>query len=441
MNYPFQWPGLTRGTTSNICDYSNVALDVLDEKHLDETKGVGAAAANVTITKYDPVIGMRVFVADGSQPIDWDGYALDVTQEAGLTVLQPHDDWKNLKLQGGAYVPPLVMPVNEITPEDMATILLPMDTTPPITTATLSPPPNAAGWNNSAVTVTLTATDDISGVAGTRYEVDGGSGGVSTQNREVDREVWWRVDGGPPEAVISYDAEGHRIVVRGRDGVSGVVVVVVVVDGDPVQPASGKRKAEWTAYGSDCAEDRIYRIVDRAGEFFGGGIEGIRCERDEIEFSVMRLRYNGVEKKGEGEKRLLERNTVVYRRVRGRGGGRVGGGGGGDGGNGNGCSSSSSLLLGVVQRISIGEGQERETVEGRWDALGGRTEGWGWRGCCWCCCGKEGDEEDEEDKRRSPPQTPTGWKRISGALLLLLLRPRRRVQCRPIFRRRRRMRS
>ncbi|KAI9752832.1 MAG: hypothetical protein M1835_001063, partial [Candelina submexicana] len=27
MNYPFQWPGLTRGTTSNICDYSNVALD------------------------------------------------------------------------------------------------------------------------------------------------------------------------------------------------------------------------------------------------------------------------------------------------------------------------------------------------------------------------------------------------------------------------------
>ncbi len=35
----------------------------------------------------------------------------------------------------------------------------PADTTPPITVATLSPAPNAAGWNNSAVLVTLTATD------------------------------------------------------------------------------------------------------------------------------------------------------------------------------------------------------------------------------------------------------------------------------------------
>src|SRR5205807_9795842 len=37
------------------------------------------------------------------------------------------------------------------------------DSTPPTTTAGLSPSPNAAGWNNSDVTVALSATDDAGG--------------------------------------------------------------------------------------------------------------------------------------------------------------------------------------------------------------------------------------------------------------------------------------
>jgi hypothetical protein len=46
------------------------------------------------------------------------------------------------------------------------------DTTAPVTTASTSPAPNAAGWNTGNVTVTLTATD-ASGVAGTWYTTDG----------------------------------------------------------------------------------------------------------------------------------------------------------------------------------------------------------------------------------------------------------------------------
>ncbi|HVR11785.1 MAG TPA: LamG domain-containing protein, partial [Thermoanaerobaculia bacterium] len=42
------------------------------------------------------------------------------------------------------------------------------DSTPPVTTATLSPAPNAAGWNSSDVTVTLTAADDETGGTGVR---------------------------------------------------------------------------------------------------------------------------------------------------------------------------------------------------------------------------------------------------------------------------------
>ncbi|MFH1023454.1 MAG: DUF6531 domain-containing protein, partial [Planctomycetota bacterium] len=41
-----------------------------------------------------------------------------------------------------------------------------LDKTPPSLSAALSPAPNAAGWNNSDVTVTFTATDNLSGISG-----------------------------------------------------------------------------------------------------------------------------------------------------------------------------------------------------------------------------------------------------------------------------------
>ena len=47
------------------------------------------------------------------------------------------------------------------------------DDVPPVTTATLNPTPNAAGWNRGAVTITLRALDGGSGVASISYSATG----------------------------------------------------------------------------------------------------------------------------------------------------------------------------------------------------------------------------------------------------------------------------
>jgi hypothetical protein len=49
------------------------------------------------------------------------------------------------------------------------------DQTPPVTSLTSAPAPNAAGWNNTAVTITLTATDAASAVASITYRIGTGS--------------------------------------------------------------------------------------------------------------------------------------------------------------------------------------------------------------------------------------------------------------------------
>ncbi len=52
---------------------------------------------------------------------------------------------------------------NEETPHQEISIMV--DKTPPTITATLSPLPNAQGWNNTDVTVTFTCSDNTSGIA------------------------------------------------------------------------------------------------------------------------------------------------------------------------------------------------------------------------------------------------------------------------------------
>jgi hypothetical protein len=62
-----------------------------------------------------------------------------------------------------------------------------LDSTAPTTSAALAPLANAAGWNNGPVTVTLSASDDLSGVNKTYYRL--GDSGAYTQYNAAAKPV------------------------------------------------------------------------------------------------------------------------------------------------------------------------------------------------------------------------------------------------------------
>ena len=389
MNYLFQFPGLTRGGASGVLDYSRGALGTLNEAALDETTGDGTAAAGFGTSHWCPPTGGNpgafVAVVDASKAIDWNcngvatdnAAAADTNNDGSQGPLTGFDDWKNLKFKVGAVgtgeAAPLPMdtPVEEITP-DQAQRILPLDTTPPVTAESQAPPPNANGWNRTAVTVTLSATDDISGVARTEFTLDGsafapapapvtiGTEGVhALQYRSIDRaqnveaikHATVRIDLTPPEAVITYDPAKHEITVTGRDALSGVAP-------GPIPPASVAPTA-WTAFGSDVAEQRSYRIEDRAGNSLDLVMK-VRREPDEIEFSVTSLIYNANESSSDADRQAgqqqygVERNTTEFGRLRGRGLGHA--------------------LLAVSQEFALGQGEARTTLDARYNVLCDETE-------------------------------------------------------------------
>jgi Peptidase M66 len=408
MNYLWQFSGVTRSGAANIIDYSNAALSALTEAALDETVGLGPAATGVAIKHWVSATATApaafVQVADGSQPIDWDGdglatnknVAFDSNNDGAIGALVAFDDWKNLKLRGGAigaggsYEPPLESSIVEITPAEQQ-LILPADTTPPLTTASIWPSPNAAGWNRTDVKVTFVATDDISGVARTECDVDGagpapvtgpvpitaeGVHGVDyrsidrSQNVEAAKYLDVRIDKTAPEAVISFDPVGNDVVVTGRDGLSGV-------DPGPVKPKSASA-TKWTDFGSDVAELRLYQIRDHADNVTTLAMK-VRCSPGRYEASVLGIRYDDERHSGRAaatsdhlqgveDPSEHERNTIIFERLVGR--------------------NSAHSLLGVEQIVSIGEGESRSTVRARYDVLDDLTLLAHERGSA-CCAARE----------------------------------------------------
>jgi probable HAF family extracellular repeat protein len=88
-----------------------------------------------------------------------------------------------------------------------AFLLTPNDPTPPNTTATLSPEPNAAGWNSTDVTVKLEATDEGgSNVEGIVYSARGAQPMEETTVRGSSTDLDVTAEG---ETTITYAARDH----------------------------------------------------------------------------------------------------------------------------------------------------------------------------------------------------------------------------------------
>jgi hypothetical protein len=175
MNYFFQMRGLDVGAATGVLDYSRGALPALNEGMLDETNGLGSAAAGRGTAHLCSLASAatldRRFITNANGPINWSCETPPVISPGTVSFdasgngmidasLTGFDDWANIKFTGGQIgaLGATVLPM--VTPSEPA---IPLDTVPPTVTAVVTPAANAAGWHKTPVTVTLTAVDNPGG--------------------------------------------------------------------------------------------------------------------------------------------------------------------------------------------------------------------------------------------------------------------------------------
>ncbi len=136
----------------------------------------------------------------------------------------------------------------EISPASVLTEEESADENPPVTSPSLTGIAGFNGWFRSAVEVTLTATDDNSGILQTEYSLDGGSSWheylgpfeVSEEgshliqffstdragNRELIETEELRIDATPPEIRVSFDLDMQNFVFGASDNLDPTPSVV-----------------------------------------------------------------------------------------------------------------------------------------------------------------------------------------------------------------------
>ncbi len=125
-----------------------------------------------------------------------------------------------------------------------ATVVSPavkIDRTPPVVTSTQVPPPNPQTWNNTDVSVTFLASDDLSGVSGGTalvYVFSSEGAAQSTERRFADLAgnsttatvAGINIDKTAPEASVAFSPAALDVIVSGLDTLSGVNAATLVAN-------------------------------------------------------------------------------------------------------------------------------------------------------------------------------------------------------------------
>ncbi len=186
------------------------------------------------------------------------------------------------------------------------------DTLKPTITASVAPPPNAAGWHNSNVTVTLTATDDAngSGIRSITYSATGAQpipsttvnaattsvvinvNGITTLSYfATDNEgntsdvgtTTIRLDKVAPEAYLRFDPVKRDIAVFGRDGLSGTAAGALTPSRVQRVPTGDRNHR---------VEIRTFDLVDVAGNTLQL-VHSVGLMKNDAVAGIQTLQYNG----------------------------------------------------------------------------------------------------------------------------------------------------
>ncbi len=173
------------------------------------------------------------------------------------------------------------------------------DETNPTITATISPTPNANGWNNSPVTVSFACEDTGTGIAGScpqpvTISTEGAGQSITRSvsdnaGHAASVTVTVNIDMTAPEAFFQFDPVRKDILVFGKDNLSGPS------SSDPFVPVSSVW-AKWEGESDDPdkgknVELRTYRITDLAGNSLTIG-EKVKLDGKEIRAKIVSLQYN-----------------------------------------------------------------------------------------------------------------------------------------------------
>jgi hypothetical protein len=169
----------------------------------------------------------------------------------------------------------------------------PVPPAPPSITAAQSPAPNAAGWNNSDVTVSWTLTDPTgttssngcvttvlsAETAGTTLTCIATNGAGLTASKSVTVKI----DKTPPEAFARFDPAGKDLLVFGRDTLSGVAPGAI--------PPTSVTAIGFSDRDEPNAELRTYLVRDLADNTLTLAAK-LKKDGSEIEATIVSLRYN-----------------------------------------------------------------------------------------------------------------------------------------------------